>query len=397
VRRTFLAIGLLLALGAGLIALTPATATIEDERRALVKAKQDAAEAEKRSGEFDTRARNEQDEAAKARAQEAAIAARIQQAEADIKAAEARIRIIARLQDDHDAALAAKQGPVVRLTGALQMMSRRPPVLALVQPGSTSDLVHVRMLLAGILPVIEKRTAGLRADIDQARALRQSAELAARSLRVSREGLQTQRLALSRLEADHRLRSAQFADSAMFESERAIGLGEKARDIVDLMAVIEDQAGLREELAALPGPLMRPAQPGAAPIPQSGRAARAQGGGPYRLPVVGDVVTGMGEVAQSGARAKGLTFAVQPDAQVVAPNRGRIVFAAPYRGFGRIVIIDHGGGWTSLLTNMAILSVKVGDVVEQGSPLGRAGTDRPRVTVELRRNGRPIDITPLVG
>ena len=109
-RRTFLAIGLLLALGAGLIALTPATATIEDERRALVKAKQDAAEAEKRSGEFDTRARNEHDEAAKARAQEAAIAARIQQAEADIKAAEARIRIIARLQDDHDAALAAKQG-----------------------------------------------------------------------------------------------------------------------------------------------------------------------------------------------------------------------------------------------------------------------------------------------
>ena len=396
-RRAFAPFALLLALGAGLVALTPATATIDDERRALVKAKQDAAEAEKRSGEFDAKARNEQDEAGRARAQEAAVAARIQQSEADIKAAEARIRIIARLQDDHDAALAAKQGPIVRLTGALQTMSRRPPVLALVQPGSTSDLVHVRMLLAGILPVIEKRTAGLRADIDQARALRQSAELAARSLRVSREGLQTQRLALARLEADHRLRSAQFADSAMFESERAIGLGEKARDIVDLMAVIEDQAGLREQLASLPGPLMRPAQPGAVPVPLGGGVARAGGGGPYRLPVVGDVVTGMGEVAQSGARAKGLTFAVQPGAQVVAPNRGRIAFAAPYRGFGRIVIIDHGGGWTSLLTSMASLAVKVGDVVEQGSPLGRAGTDRPRVTVELRRNGRPIDITPLVG
>jgi len=390
-------IALLLALGAGLLALSPATATIEDERRALVKAKQDATEAQKRSENFDLRARNEEDEAAKARAREAAVAARIQQAEADIAAAEVRIRIIARLQEDHDAALARKQGPIVRLTGALQMMSRRPPVLALVQPGSAADLVHVRMLLAGILPVIEQRTAGLRADIDQARALRVSAELAATALRTSREGLQTQRVALSRLEADHRLRSAQFADSAMFESDRAIGLGEKARDIVDLMAAIEDQAGLREQLAALPGPTMRPAQPGAVSMPAAELRARATASPPYRLPVVGDVVTGMGEVAQSGARAKGLTFAVQPGAQVVAPNRGRIAFAAPYRGFGRIVIIDHGGGWTTLLTNLAGLGVKVGDMVEQGSPLGRAGPDRPRITVELRRNGRPIDITPLVG
>ena len=146
---------------------------------------------------------------------------------------------------------------MVKLTGALQMMSRRPPALALVQPGSTSDLVHVRMLLAGVLPVIEQRTAGLRADIGKARALRQSAEVAARALRTGREKLETERTALAKLEAEHRMRSAQFADGAMFESDRAIGLGEKARDIVDLMAELEVQAGLREELASLPGPMMR--------------------------------------------------------------------------------------------------------------------------------------------
>jgi len=39
----------------------------------------------------------------------------------------------------------------------------------------------------------------------------------------------------------------------------------------------------------------------------------------------------------------------------------------------------------------------VGDVVRQGDPLGNAGPGRPSVTVELRRNGRPVDIVPLVG
>jgi len=96
-------------------------------------------------------------------------------------------------------------------------------------------------------------------------------------------------------------------------------------------------------------------------------------------------------------RAKGLTLETRPGAQVVAPTRGRIAYAAEYRGFGKIVIIDHGQGWTSLITNLAALDVKVGDPVAQGSPLGRADTGRrPTVTVELRRNGRPVDITPLV-
>lgn len=396
-KRAAAPIALLMALGLGLIALSPATATIEDEQRALVKAKREAVAALARSEKLDAQAQSENDEAIRARTQEAAVAARIQQAEADILASEARIRIIARLQDDHAARLAAKQGPVVKLTGALQMMSRRPPVLALVQPGSTADLVHVRMLLAGILPVIEARTAGLRTDIAKARALRQSAEIAARALRVGREKLQTERTALAKLEAEHRMRSAQLADGAMFESDRAIGLGEKARDIVDLMAELEVQAGLREELASLPGPLMRPARPGARPTPANQNAVRAQSNPPYRLPVVGQVVTGLGEMAASGARAKGLTLSVQPGAQVVAPTRGRIAYAADYRGFGKIVIIDHGGGWTTLLTSMAGLGVKVGDQVEQGSPIGRAGNDRPQITVELRRNGRPVDITPLVG
>ncbi|MGB3845596.1 MAG: peptidoglycan DD-metalloendopeptidase family protein, partial [Sphingopyxis sp.] len=91
------------------------------------------------------------------------------------------------------------------------------------------------------------------------------------------------------------------------------------------------------------------------------------------------------------------TIAARPGGQVVAPAPGRVSFAGDYRGYGKIVIIDHGGGWTSLLTGMIGLSASVGDSVEAGAPIGRAGSDDAHITVELRRAGRPVDIASMLG
>ncbi|MEO9130293.1 MAG: peptidoglycan DD-metalloendopeptidase family protein, partial [Sphingomonas sp.] len=85
-------------------------------------------------------------------------------------------------------------------------------------------------------------------------------------------------------------------------------------------------------------------------------------------------------------------------AQVVAPAAGRIAYAGPFRGYGSIVIIDHGGGWTSLISGLGAVSTRVGERVGQGAPIGTAGSgDDPRVTIELRRRDRAVDMTPLLG
>jgi septal ring factor EnvC (AmiA/AmiB activator) len=78
-------------------------------------------------------------------------------------------------------------------------------------------------------------------------------------------------------------------------------------------------------------------------------------------------------------------------AQVVAPGGGRVVFAGPYRGYGKIVIIDHAGGWTSLVTNLFQLDARVGQVVIAGAPLGLAGAGQPVLTLELRHQGIPVN------
>jgi murein DD-endopeptidase MepM/ murein hydrolase activator NlpD len=81
----------------------------------------------------------------------------------------------------------------------------------------------------------------------------------------------------------------------------------------------------------------------------------------------------------------------------MAPAAGTVTFAGRYRSYGQIVIIEHGQGWDSLITHLDSVQVIKGQKVEQGSLLGRAGKSAPEIGVELRKNGRFMDIAALLG
>lgn len=364
---------------------------------AIEQVNQDAAEAQNRSIALEAAAARAIDEATKARAAEAAIGVRIVAAEKEIDTAEANVRRVAALRAGQRARLAAQQEPIVRLTAALQTMARRPPALALVQPGSLADVVHVRALLDAQLPVVQARTAGLRAEVARGIALQHQADMAATRLHEGRARLDANRAELARLEASHRVRAQTLTDNALHESDRALALAEDARDIADLVDKLDAQADRRERLARLPGPVLRPPVPGRADIPAPDLLPPTASQLAYRLPVNGRLVRGLGEVSDAGVRARGLTINARANAQVIAPARGRIAYAGRFRGYDNIVIIEHGGGWTSLVTGLATLRVNVGDAVDQGSPLGRTRGGKDGVTVELRRGGDPIDIVALLG
>lgn len=349
----------------------------------LAEAQKEAAVAKKRSELLEGQARRATGEAARANAAAAALAARIEAAEADITAAQARIALVERLSAAQRARLAASQGSLIRLTAALQTMARRPPALALVQPGSLGEVVHVRALLASSLPAIRARTAGVRAEIERGERLRRQAGAAVVELDSSRRDLQGRRLALARFELEQRRRSASLMQSALRESDRALAFGEKARELAALAGTRAFQARLTRRLSELPGPALRP---GAAPGPRRPLY--------YVLPVEGRLLTGTGEISDAGVHARGLTFATAIGARAVAPRSGRVAFAAPHRGYGEVVIIDHGGGWTTTMTHLAALAVRRGDRVKAGQPLGRTGAGE--VTVELRKDGRPFPITLLL-
>ncbi|MEL7219509.1 MAG: peptidoglycan DD-metalloendopeptidase family protein, partial [Pseudomonadota bacterium] len=372
----------------------------------LQRATREGQRAEARAERLAQQAEDATEAADKTAKQAAAIAAQIQSAEADIAAASAQYSLARNKRGALSARLAERREPLVRLTSALQTTARRPLVLSSLQPGSLKDLVYVRAVLDTAVPEIRDRTAALRSDLEEGRALERQAQQALETLRTSEQDLQAKRAELTDLETRQRLASRDARSSAAREGERALALAEEARDLDGLIDRLDDAASLRRELAVLPGPVMRPAglaEPSitvteevlasdevsvANPPPSTGANSPPDG---FQLPVQGRTIAGFGELRGSGSRNTGLSLAPSAGAQVVAPASGRVAFSGPYRGFGRIVILEHANDWTSLITGLDRASVEVGDELIGGSPIGVAAQEEPSITIELRSGGTPVN------
>ncbi|MGZ3442939.1 MAG: metalloendopeptidase, partial [Polyangia bacterium] len=180
--------------------------------------------AETRSKLLETQASQAVEAADRTAREAAALAARIQQAEAGIAAAQARIGLIDRERRSLREQLGAEQRPVVRLTAALQQFSRRPVALSVLRPGSVREMVYTRALLASAVPTVRQRTANLRAQLARGRARRAQATLALAGLRDETATLAARRRQLADLETRQRLASRDARGTAAREGERALAL-----------------------------------------------------------------------------------------------------------------------------------------------------------------------------
>jgi septal ring factor EnvC (AmiA/AmiB activator) len=82
---------------------------------------------------------------------------------------------------------------------------------------------------------------------------------------------------------------------------------------------------------------------------------------------------------------------------VVSPCAGRAVYAAPFRSFGLLLIVDCGGGYHFVLAGLDRLDTAAGRRLLAGEPVGvlaGSGGAGASLYVELRRNGQPVDPRP---
>jgi septal ring factor EnvC (AmiA/AmiB activator) len=377
----------------------PVYQTAGEAAAALRQAQAALTEARTRGEKLEAQAQAATAAADKTAQEAAAIAARIQQSEAEIRLSEAKIALIEQERTDLRLRIAARQEPVVRLTAALQLFARRPLAFSLLRADSLRDTVYLRAVLETMVPQVRRRTATLRGAIVRGRALQDAASGEAARLRASQSGLAERRQQLAALESRQRIASRAASGTASRESDHALALAEETRDLSTLMARLGREGQMRDMLSALPGPMQRPDRPGAVlpgavlMVPDADPLLRSGTPLVWILPVSGRVVTGFGEAGATGP-AQGLTIAPLPLAQIVAPAAGRVAFAGAYRGYGQIVIVEHPGGWTSLVTGLGRIDAMVGQRVVQGAPLGIAAPAKPLVSVELRKDGVPVN--PLV-
>lgn len=97
--------------------------------------------------------------------------------------------------------------------------------------------------------------------------------------------------------------------------------------------------------------------------------------------------------AGSGVLEHGLLIAAAPGSTVHAVAYGRVAWADFMRGFGMLVIVDHGDGYMSLYGNNEATLVEAGDWVKPGQAIATIGRDRKPAGAyfEIRKDGKPVD------
>jgi murein hydrolase activator len=328
-------------------------------------------------------ANNARGDAARLQAQQLAAAQALEASESQITAADAELRLVSGRLVAQRAQLQREQQPISSLLAGIALMAQRPPLLAIADQHSTDEMVRVRVLLDATLPVIRRRAAAISAQLGESARLEQQASAARDNLGRSQALLTTRREQFAALE-QKALRLASSAERrSLGAGDAALASGEEVESLQRTASSSRGAWALASQVSAVDAAPPRPA-PG-------GRAAAATLA--YQLPAAAPVLDGLGAVNDAGVRSRGLTLQTGRGSPVIAPAAGIVRFSGPFRSHDGVVIIDHGGGWASLLVGVTS-SLQPGARVAAGQALGRA---LGPIEVELSRNGTRVSPALIAG
>ena len=327
-----------------------------------------------------------------ARLQEELISAakRVQEREEELTRLEKTLEALQSLEREKSKTLSSHQDDMGQLLGALQRLSIEPRETLLLGWRSPIDTVITAQLLGFALPPIEAKAHRLRTDLDEIAGLRKQALQQRQEIAKATESLNTARQSLQQLVSLKSSLRQTTEEERLAASARVRALTKQADDLRELLAALPPTATPQGEDSAALAATIRLEQPkDLKPFP-----TKRVG---LTLPVRGELVIRFGDQAPDGSSSHGVTFETQPEGQIVAPHDGQVVFRGPFRGYGEILIMEHRGGYHTLLAGLGRTDVVVGQWLFAGEPIGV--TESPRsgkahLYVELRRAGRPIDPWP---
>ena len=404
-----------------------------DDKLKAVEAKID--ETKKTGDDLDRQAEALADEVARLQDASVASAKIAQENEARLTDLEARLAVLGEQEKREEAAMAVHQEHEREVLAALQRLARNPPAAILVAPGRPIDLARGAMLLGAAAPRLEAEARGIVAELGQLRQTRADISTERAEITQHQATLDAERQNLAALMKQKQQAQGLTRERAQTAQQNLASLTSQAGDLKELIQRLErererkaeeerrrtaeaqaraeresaDRAAREAETKRLAEAVARDkpspeaTQVAVAPVPGAVHESPLAGHKPrplllgktaLEMPAAGDISKRFGD-PEGFSTAKGLSITTRAGAQVVAPFDGTVMFAGAFKGYGQILIIDHGGGYHSLLAGLDQVDASVGQTVIAGEPVGTMRPEgAPSLYLELRRQGQPINPLP---
>ena len=314
------------------------------------------------------------------------IAAEIQNTETELKKYEEKIVKLEFKKSVLEENLETDRASIARLVLALERIRRTPPEAMLANPETPYKTAQSALLMGNILPSINRHSEKLRKNLETLDTVQTELLSDKERLIETAEDLNNRHAELTKLINTRQGLLKETNKNIEAREVEIQKISMQAKNLEDLVKKIkrDEEKQRKQELAKAQkaGVLKKPA----VKIPNAGDA---------RLPISGVIRTGFKEQDGLGAKSKGLTIEGRFGGIVVAPMNGVVQFTGSFKRYGNIVIIEHKGGYHSLVAGLDNISAVVGDIVKSGEPIGILPNSslipRPTLYYELRKSGKPIN------
>lgn len=268
----------------------------------------------------------------------------------------------------------ALENIVIALIG---IEKNRPPPLA-VQPKNATEAARVAILMRIIAPQLNSKARQIAGEIGNLKKLRQDLLMGNDEYRLATQNLENSRKTTAILIAERQAFIAKLSADADKERDLISQIAQKASSLRDLIQKIG---------SAIPKMGGKISEPSLA-------RGFSQARGRILRPVNGQIVEKFGDKLAEGGNSSGIKIRSQPNAQIVSPYDGKIEFSAPFRAYGRVLIINVGDSYRIVLAGLGETFVEAGQEVLAGEPIGEMTKDSriiPDLYMEIRNKDATLD------
>ena len=286
--------------------------------------------------------------------------------------------------------LATKEVQIIKLMSALQKMAIYPPQAVFFAPQDPVKNLRSSLILQNTQTPLQATANKLKQELNKLATLQAAIKAQAGEIKLVATRLETERGKMEKLMHQKSILQSHFEFESIDAKKKAETLGKQAKNLEDLLSKLENEKQKKLKKMADAAAKQKPIL--SVPTVSQVEGAFKKSLGSLPLPARGRIIQKYGDTTLGGSSAKGLTMETRPGAQIISPFDGTVLFAGEFKGYGNLIIIEHGDGYHSLLSGLTRIDCIVGQNVLTGEPVGIMSDEKNnKLYMEFRQDGQAVN------